>query len=261
MTVGVMGPCGANSPHIHPRATELQIVVEGGPIYTEMIMENGARVVKNNVSLGMATIFPEGSIHFQQNMACEPTVFIASFDNVDPGTSSIAQNFFALDQGVVDATLGEIGVSVLDHLDLPTNFILGAQECLDRCNINRTSFNFSSTFADYAIFSNSTWTTSSPGSALAAVAGSSSSSGSMNVPFDQNPLKGTVIGLGAASGALLIAVVGLVGMMCFRRRSVRVVPSAPIRFPRDTSPARGYPYATPYDDVKGLTSRQSVDQA
>jgi hypothetical protein len=58
-------------------------------------------------------------------IACEPTVFIASFDNVDPGTSSIAQNFFALDQGVVDATLGEIGVSVLDHLDLPTNFILG----------------------------------------------------------------------------------------------------------------------------------------
>ena len=50
---------------------------------------------------------------------------MASFDNVDPGTSSIANNFFALDQGVVDATLGEIGVSAFDHLSLPANFILG----------------------------------------------------------------------------------------------------------------------------------------
>jgi len=260
MTVGVMGPCGANVPHTHPRATEIQIVVEGGPIYTEMIMENGARVVKNNVSLGMATIFPEGSIHFQQNMACEPTIFIASFDNVDPGTSSIANNFFALDQGVVSATLGDVGVSVLSHLSLPTNFILGAQECLDRCKIDRSTFNFSTTFKDYAIFSNSTWTTSNPssGSKLSAVSSGASSSGSVDVPFEQNPLKGTVIGLGVAAGALLLAVIVLVGMMCCRRRSVRAASTA-VHFPSDVTAARGYPYATPYDDAEGL-SRQSMDR-
>jgi len=56
---------------------------------------------------------------------CEPAVFVASFDDVDPGTSLIAQNFFALDQGVVDATLGEVGVNILDHLKLPAAFILG----------------------------------------------------------------------------------------------------------------------------------------
>jgi len=261
MTVGVLGPCGANSPHTHPRATEIQLVVQGGPIYTEMIMENGARVVKNNVSLGEATVFPKGSTHFQQNMDCNTTVFVSSFDYYDPGTLSLAQTLFGLDQGVVDATLGEIGVSVLDSIKLPTNFIIGAQECLDRCNIDRTTFNFSSTFADYAIFTSSIWAPGSPaaGSVLEAVAGSSSSSGSMDVPFDQNPLKGTVIGLGTASGVLLVAVVGLIGMMCFRR-SVRAVPSAAARFPSDMSAARGYPYATPYDDAEGLgSSRQSVD--
>jgi len=263
MTVGVLGPCGANSPHTHPRATELQIVVQGGPIYTEMLMENSARVVKNNVSLGMATIFPEGSIHFQQNLACEPTIFIASFDDVDPGTSTIAQNFFSLNQGVVDATLGEIGVSVLDHLKLPPNFILGAQECLDRCKIDRATFNFSATFADYAVFSNSTWTTNSSsggvhGTALSAVTSSSSSSGSSEIPFEQNPLKGAVIGLGVAAIALLIAVVGLVGMMCCRRGSPRAAPPAAAHFGTE---ARGYPYATPYDDAAEslTTSRPSVD--
>lgn len=78
MTVGVLGPwyvtinydcqcsihlfysanSGANSPHLHPRATELQIIVQGGPVYTEFIMENGARTVKNTVPIGSATIFP-----------------------------------------------------------------------------------------------------------------------------------------------------------------------------------------------------------
>jgi len=259
MVVGVLGPCGANSPHTHPRATEIQIVVQGGPIYAEMAMEDSARVVRNNVSLGEATIFPEGSLHFQQNMACEPTVFIASFDNVDPGTLTIAQNFFSLNQGVVDATLGEIGVSVLDSIKLPENFVLGAQECLDRCNINRSTFNFSASFADYAIFSNSTWTTSSSsggirGSTLAAV-GTSSNSGSTEIPFEQNPLRHTVIGLGTLSSVLFIAVIGLVGLMFCRRRSARIAPPAGTHFPTE---ARGYPYDTPYDDAEGLV-RSSVD--
>lgn len=29
MAVGFLGPCGFNTPHVHPRATELQIVVDG----------------------------------------------------------------------------------------------------------------------------------------------------------------------------------------------------------------------------------------
>ncbi|KZP19362.1 RmlC-like cupin, partial [Athelia psychrophila] len=157
MTVGVLGPCGANSPHTHPRATEIQIVVSGGPIYTEFIMENGANVINNTVPLGSATVFPKGSIHFQQNMACEPTIFVASFDEVDPGTSQIAQNFFKLNQAVVEATLGDVGVSVLDATKLPENIILGAQECLDRCGIDRSTFNFTASFGDYAIFTNSSW--------------------------------------------------------------------------------------------------------
>ena len=58
-------------------------------------------------------------------IACQPTVFIASFDDSDPGTSSIANNLLALDKGVVAATLGEIGMDILEHIQLPENFILG----------------------------------------------------------------------------------------------------------------------------------------
>jgi len=279
MTVGVMGPCGANSPHLHPRATELQIVVQGGPVYTEFIMENGARTVKNTVPVGSATIFPKGSIHFQQNLACEPTVFVASFDHVDPGTSQIAQNFFALDEGVVDATLGGIGVSVLDHLNLPANFILGAQECLDRCKIDRSTFNFSATFKDYAIFSNSTWDAApalpasvssmygagaATGSAAAKtgaalLADGSSASGTNDIPFAQNPLRSTVIGLAAAAAALLLAVIGLlVFMACRRRPDIKASPD--VYGQTASLEGRRYRNVLSYDDSEVFPGR-SIEKA
>jgi hypothetical protein len=272
MTVGVLGPCGANSPHTHPRATELQIVVQGGPIYTEFIMENGARTVKNTVPLGSATIFPKGSIHFQQNLACEPTIFVASFDHVDPGTSQIAQNFFALDQGVVDATLGEIGVSVLDHLDLPANFILGAQECLDRCNIDRSTFNFTATFKDYAIFSNSTWGAASelpasvssmygaPASTPAAkndVALLADSSETVDIPFARNPLRPAVIGLSVTAAALLLAVVSLSALMACRRRSGAKA-SSHIYAETASLEGRKYGNVLPYDDSEVFPSARKA---
>jgi hypothetical protein len=265
MTVGVLGPCGANSPHTHPRATEIQIVVQGGPIMAEFIQENGARPVQNVVPIGSATIFPEGSMHFQQNLACEPTVFIASFDNVDPGTLQIAQNFFALDAGVVNATLGDLGATVLDNLKLPANFILGAQSCLDRCGIDRSSFNFSSTFKDFAVFSNSTWANppALPSSVTSQYSGKSVMSashlladGSVDVPFSKNPLRSAVIGLGAAVAALLLAVVALlIAMACRRRSGVKVMP----RFPGGGAVGgQSYSYATPYDESEGL--RRSTDK-
>jgi hypothetical protein len=99
-------------------------------------------------------------MHFQQNLGCETTVFVASFDFVDPGTLQIAQNLFSLDKGIVNATLGDIGVDIFANLNLPANVVLGtlnllyfflhrfetrfagAQSCLDRCGIDRSTFNF-----------------------------------------------------------------------------------------------------------------------
>jgi hypothetical protein len=268
MTVGVLGPCGANSPHTHPRATEIQIVVQGGPIMAEFIQENGARAVQNVVPIGSATLFPEGSIHFQQNLACEPTVFIASFDNVDPGTSQIAQNFFALDAGVVNATLGDLGATILENLKLPENLILGAQSCLDRCGIDRSTFNFSATFKDFAIFSNSTWATppALPASVTDQYSGKSSAAGkstlsnlladgSVDVPFNKNPLRSAVMGLAAAVVALLLTVVALLITMACRRRSgvkmARFTGGGAVGGP-------SYTYATPYDDSD--SSRRSTDK-
>lgn len=58
---------------------------------TGFIQENGGNATENVVNANQATIFPMGSIHFQQNTGCEPLTFIAAFNHEDPGTSQIAQ--------------------------------------------------------------------------------------------------------------------------------------------------------------------------
>ena len=54
----MIGPCGLNTPHIHPHASEIQINISGGDLKAEFILENEGRVVENILSPGMATVFP-----------------------------------------------------------------------------------------------------------------------------------------------------------------------------------------------------------
>jgi oxalate decarboxylase/phosphoglucose isomerase-like protein (cupin superfamily) len=58
-----------NTPHTHPRATEIQYNVNG-TIRTGMITENGGRFIMTDLQPGGMTIFPQGSIHFQINEGC-----------------------------------------------------------------------------------------------------------------------------------------------------------------------------------------------
>ena len=69
MTIGFLGPCGMNTPHTHPRATEFNFAVNG-TLQTGFLMENGARFVMNDVPAGSAAIFPKGAIHFEMNTGC-----------------------------------------------------------------------------------------------------------------------------------------------------------------------------------------------
>ena len=141
MSLGYLGPCGLNTPHIHPRATEFNFAVNG-TLHTGMIQENGARVVLNNVTAGQATIFPRGSIHFEQNLGCKPMIFIAAFSAEDPGTTSVANAFFRLPTDVVEAAMGgdDLSKSVKQvQMGIPESVAFGVQECMQSCGISRTS--------------------------------------------------------------------------------------------------------------------------
>jgi oxalate decarboxylase/phosphoglucose isomerase-like protein (cupin superfamily) len=140
MTLGYLEPCGFNIPHTHPRATEINIAVNGS-LRTGMLQENGARFVYNIVPAGSATVFPKGAIHFEMNLECQPTIFVAAFDHEDPGTLAIAQRFFGLPPDIIAASLDSIGVTEIADIEakLPNNAAEGTVDCLKRCGITKVN--------------------------------------------------------------------------------------------------------------------------
>jgi hypothetical protein len=149
--VAFVEPCGMNSPHTHPRATEFLTVVEGS-LEVGFVMENGlfrdaakeinALAFPFNTTLNQfeATIFPQGSIHFQFNPTCERAIFTAALNSADPGTSQIAQNFFTLPDEIVNITLGgknHIDPSNVDafRANLPANLVSAMDSCKAKCNM------------------------------------------------------------------------------------------------------------------------------
>ncbi|KAG8664234.1 hypothetical protein FPOAC2_14593 [Fusarium poae] len=141
MTVAFLGPCGMNTAHVHNRATELNIIVKGR-LVTNFVVENGVKPIANTMDTFQMSVFPQGAIHQEFNPDCEDAVFVAAFDNVDPGVSQVAQNFFSLNGDVVQATLG--GVQTIDGKDIesfrehiPANIALGIDVCLNKCGLKR----------------------------------------------------------------------------------------------------------------------------
>jgi oxalate decarboxylase/phosphoglucose isomerase-like protein (cupin superfamily) len=137
MTVGFIGPCGINLPHTHPRATEINYIVSG-TFEAGFFQENGARFIMNTLVAGQATVFPQGAIHFEQNLNCTPAMFVAAFNSDDPGVLTVANSFYGgLPANIVGASLGGLNITTVDSMKamLPVNPALGIQECRQRCGL------------------------------------------------------------------------------------------------------------------------------
>ncbi|KAJ7435981.1 spherulin-1B precursor [Mycena galericulata] len=140
--VSFIQPCGLNIPHSHPRASEFFVVTEG-ILDTGFVQENGfSTEVKTQLGKYQATVFPMGSIHYQQNPTCSPAIFVAGFNNEDPGRSDIATNFWMFDSDVIDASLGfptSIGGDNIDQWrsHLPVNLAAGVDSCLQACGLSQ----------------------------------------------------------------------------------------------------------------------------
>ncbi|KAJ6577712.1 hypothetical protein B0H19DRAFT_1062299 [Mycena capillaripes] len=138
MAAGFLDACSMNTPHMHPRATEMQISLNA-TIRTGMITENNARFIMTELPPGSMTIFPMGSIHFQVNDGCHPALFVASFNSEDPGALQVAQRFLGLPPDIISATLGDLGVEAVQGLEslIPDNVAIATDECLKRCGLTR----------------------------------------------------------------------------------------------------------------------------
>ncbi|CAF0993287.1 unnamed protein product [Didymodactylos carnosus] len=136
MTVGYIGPCGINLPHTHPRATEMNLILEG-QFQSGFYDFNTKSFVMNVVKKHMVSLFPRGVIHFEQNLGCQPATFVAVFNSDVPGVLTIADGFFGLPAEIIGASLGDLKIQSVDDLRkyLPKNPALGIESCRRRCRL------------------------------------------------------------------------------------------------------------------------------
>ncbi|KAJ7680074.1 spherulin-1B precursor [Mycena rosella] len=138
--ISLVEPCGLNIPHLHPRANEFLTVIEG-ILDTGFVQENGFNaLVETQLGKYQGTVFPMGSMHYQQNPTCSPAAFVAALNNEDPGRSDIATSYWMLPSDVVDASLGfphTIGGGNIDawRAHLPANLAAGVDSCLQACGL------------------------------------------------------------------------------------------------------------------------------
>ncbi|KAJ7768044.1 RmlC-like cupin domain-containing protein [Mycena olivaceomarginata] len=140
--ISIVEPCGLNVPHLHPRASEMFTVIDG-ILDTGFVQENGFNApIETQLGKYQATVFPIGSIHYQQNPTCSPAVFVASLNSEDPGRSDIATSFWMLPSDVVNAALGfpeTIGAGNIAawKAHLPVNLAAGVESCLQACGLSQ----------------------------------------------------------------------------------------------------------------------------
>lgn len=140
--ISLVEPCGLNIPHLHPRASELFTVIDG-ILDTGLVQENGFNAeVETQLGKYQATVFPMGSIHYQQNPTCSPAAFVAALNSEDPGRSDIATSYWMLPSDIVDAALGfpeTIGAGNIDawKSHLPVNLAAGVESCLQACGLSQ----------------------------------------------------------------------------------------------------------------------------
>jgi oxalate decarboxylase/phosphoglucose isomerase-like protein (cupin superfamily) len=154
--VGFVNPCGLNTPHWHPRANELLTVVQG-TLIGALVLENDSGFgnvvggpapvigplpqINTTLSNYTGMLFPKGLVHWQFNPECEPAVFVAGFDNPDPGRAEAARSFFSgePDEVLIASTgyseyLTPAQVSAL-RPTLTSSFTSIVESCAKKCGI------------------------------------------------------------------------------------------------------------------------------
>ncbi|KAM0488735.1 hypothetical protein ACHAP7_000780 [Fusarium lateritium] len=142
MATAQLPGCSMVMIHAHPRASEF-FTVFSGRVYTEAIPEGGVldsegkpRVIRNEIGAGEATIFYQGTLHYQVNPDCEPANALAAFSHEDAGALVVAPALFSANKDALGRTFGEaIDGEEIDKIrgSIPAGISVKIDECLAKC--------------------------------------------------------------------------------------------------------------------------------
>ena len=81
-------------------------------------------------------VFPEGLIHYQQNLDCQPARYISALNSEDPGVLTVSNRLFTFPLEALTATF-DLSPYIVQHIkrNLPENIAAGRKECLIRCKM------------------------------------------------------------------------------------------------------------------------------
>ncbi|KAE8663178.1 Germin-like protein subfamily 1 member 7 [Hibiscus syriacus] len=88
---------GQHPPHIHSRATEILVVLEGTLRVGFVTSSPDNRLFTKELNPGDVFVFPAGLIHFQENIGSSCAVALAAFNSQNPGDIAISDAVFGSD--------------------------------------------------------------------------------------------------------------------------------------------------------------------
>ncbi|GJY98108.1 putative germin-like protein 2-1 [Tanacetum coccineum] len=112
-------PWGQNAPHTHPRATEILVVIEGSLLVGFVTSNTDNKLFTKRLEKGDVFVFPEGLIHFQQNVGNGFAVAIAGLSSQNPGVITIANAVFGSNPDISDDILAkafQVDKKVIDEI-------------------------------------------------------------------------------------------------------------------------------------------------
>ncbi|XP_044482150.1 germin-like protein subfamily 1 member 17 [Mangifera indica] len=87
-------PYGEVSPHTHPRATEILVVLEGTLLVGFITSDSNHTLFTKVLNQGDVFVFPIGLIHFQVNIGKTNALAFSSLNSQNPGVITIASTVF-----------------------------------------------------------------------------------------------------------------------------------------------------------------------
>lgn len=88
-----------------PAAILQMLYMIEGSLRAAFVEENGGGgAVVNDLSKGDVTFIPQGLVHYQQNLECEPAAFLASFNSEDAGSVDLFTLVFDLPAEVIQVS-------------------------------------------------------------------------------------------------------------------------------------------------------------
>ncbi|XP_030476679.1 putative germin-like protein 2-1 [Syzygium oleosum] len=87
-------PWGVNPPHIHPRASQILVVLEGTLEVGFITSNPDNRLISKVLQKGDVFVFPQGLVHFERNAGTVNAVAIAALGSQNPGVITVTNAVF-----------------------------------------------------------------------------------------------------------------------------------------------------------------------